>query len=378
MKERIESFVRENIDEVERLIRELCMIPAPSGHEEKRAEYCKNWFLENHMEGAYIDGALNVVYPYQDEGGDDLTVIAAHTDTVFPDTEPMPYVDDGEYIRSPGVGDDTASLAVLLLVAKYFHENKIPTRGVLFVCNSSEEGLGNLKGTRSLFESYAGRIGRFISFDASNFTHAVDKAVGSHRYEVTVTTEGGHSYGRFGNPNAIAVLSGIISRIYEIDLPQKEGKKVTYNVGTVEGGTSVNTIAQSATMLCEYRSDDRELLGEMEARFGAIFREARTEGVEVTVKLVGDRPCAKEEIDEEEMARLRRVAAETVRPFIEKEMKFVSGSTDGNIPLAQGISALTVGVYRGKGAHTREEYLWKDSLPTGLFVGIMTVLGVVE
>ena len=157
----VKEYAKERYGELLSLLKELCLIPAPSHHEEKRAEFCKEWFLKNGMKGAYIDDALNVIYPYGIEGKDALTVLVAHTDTVFPDTEPMPYVDDGEKIWCPGVGDDTASLAVMMLVARYFHENEIDAGGVLFVCNSCEEGLGNLKGTRQIFRDFEGRIRQF-------------------------------------------------------------------------------------------------------------------------------------------------------------------------------------------------------------------------
>ena len=377
MREKIQAYVKENIDELYKIIYDLCQIPAPSGHEEQRAEYCKNWFLNNGME-AYIDEALNVIYPYQDNGGNDLTIIEAHTDTVFPDTEPMPYVDDGEFIRAPGVGDDTASVAALLLCAKYFTVNKIATRGVLFVCNSCEEGLGNLKGTRQLFKDFEGRIGRLISFDAGRFAYSAHNAVGSHRYEVTALTEGGHSWGKFGKKNAIAALAEIVHKIYSLEIPKKEGKKLTYNVGTISGGTSVNTIAQNATMLCEYRSDDVELLAYMEEQFKKIFEEVRADDVRIEVKLVGNRPCASNNIDEAGLEKLRQATRKAVKAVTGEEKIFGSSSTDCNIPLSLGIPAITIGTYIGAGAHTREVYVRKDSLPTGLEIALLTVIDVVE
>ena len=163
----MKRFIEENISGVYDTLKELCEIPAPSHLEHKRAEYCKAWLEGVGAKGVYIDEALNVIYPINCDGSDEITVFVAHTDTVFPDTEPMPYIDDGERIHSPGVGDDTASLTVLLYAAKYFVENGIDApRGVMLVCNSSEEGLGNLKGTRQIFKDYEGRIARFISFDS--------------------------------------------------------------------------------------------------------------------------------------------------------------------------------------------------------------------
>ena len=211
----VKNYVKENTAQMYELLRELCLIPAPSGKEELRAEFCKRWFDSIGASGVYIDDALNVVCPVNVEGSNDITVFVAHTDTVFPDTEPMPYSDDGEIVRCPGVGDDTASLVVLMLTAKFFVENKImPKSGILFVANSCEEGLGNLKGTRKIFDDYNGRIKQFISFDsASNCIY--NRCVGSHRYDVLVKTEGGHSYAAFGKKSAIAVLSDMIKKIYE-------------------------------------------------------------------------------------------------------------------------------------------------------------------
>ena len=259
----MKSFIEENIEGVYKTIKELCAIPAPSHFEGDRAEYCKAWLEGVGAKGVYIDEALNVVYPVNCEGSNDITVFVAHTDTVFPDTEPMPYVDDGNRLISPGVGDDTTNLTLLLYAVKYFIQNGIDApSGVLFVCNSCEEGLGNLKGTRQIFADYEGRIARFVSFD-SGLSSIADRCVGSHRYEVEVRTEGGHSYGAFGKTNAIAELARIINDIYSIEVPKIENSKTTYNVGIVGGGTSVNTIAQSASMLCEYRSDNEECLAIM-------------------------------------------------------------------------------------------------------------------
>lgn len=366
----MKEYVRKNENLLYETLRELCAIPAPSHHEEARAEYCKDWLARAGLEGVYIDEALNVICPIGCEGSDAITVIVAHTDTVFPDTEPMPYSDDGKIIRCPGVGDDTSSLAVLLLTAKYFYEKGIrPAGGVLFVCNSCEEGLGNLKGTRQLFRDFEGRIARFISYDG-RIGHIANRCVGSHRYEVEVATEGGHSWGAFGNKNAIAELSAIVNAIYAIDVPQIGESRTTYNVGSIEGGTSVNTIAQSAKMLCEYRSDTLECLSIMKAQFERIFRAAaERDGVTVKVTLVGERPCMGN-VDLAKIERMEEICAEIHERIYGGEVGYGAASTDCNIPLSLGIPALCTGVFIGGGAHTREEWVEKASLPVGLEIGI--------
>ena len=153
------TYIKKCEQETIELLQTLCAIPAPSGKEEKRAEFVKNWLTQAGCEGVYIDDALNVVYPVNCEGRDDIVVFLAHTDTVFPDLEPMPLVNDGEYIHCPGVGDDTACLVNLMMIARYVAQNKIiPPRGVIFLANACEEGLGNLKGTKQIFKDYEGRI----------------------------------------------------------------------------------------------------------------------------------------------------------------------------------------------------------------------------
>ena len=363
MKE-IEDSRQEALD----LLMELGKIPAPSNHEEKRAEFCKNWLKKQGAEGVYIDEALNVVCPHHVTEDNRIVVFMAHTDTVFPDMEPMEYFDDGEKIHCPGASDDTASVTVLLLMAKYFIEkNILPEKGIMFVCNSCEEGLGNLKGTRQLFKDYEGRIKQFVTFD-SMLNKVADHCVGSHRYEVEVSTEGGHSWGAFGNNNAIAKISDIVGEIYKTEVPQKEGARTTYNVGTIEGGTSVNTIAQSAKMLCEYRSDDKECLGIMQKKFEEIFENARDEKVQVKVTKVGDRPCAS--IEKEKIDALKNIAVPIIEDVIGEKVSFGSSSTDCNIPLSLGVAALCIGTNNHAGVHTREEWVDKKSLIPGLEIAI--------
>ena len=366
----MEKFIKENKTRLYEMLHELCLIPAPSGFEDERAEYCKRTLESFGAEGVYIDEAKNVVFGIGCENSDNITVIAAHTDTVFPDRSPMPYCDDGEIIRCPGVGDDTASVTVLLLTAKYFIEKHIvPEGGILFVLNSCEEGLGNLKGVRRLFSDYKDRIVRFVTVD-SNLDSMADRCVGSHRYEITVKTEGGHSYSAFGNMSAIAEISKIINEIYSIDVPVRENSKTTYNVGIISGGTSVNTIAENASMLAEYRSDDEYCLSVMKDKFAEIFKRAEGRVNNLTVELVGDRPCMGD-VDLEKQEELASLCSDIIYGVTGNIPRRRPGSTDCNIPLSLGIPAVSIGVYNGSGAHTRDEFIIRDTLIPGLRVSIL-------
>lgn len=346
------------------LLLELARIPAPSNHEEKRAEFCKTWLEKQGAEGVYIDDALNVIYPVGCADGNDLVVFMAHSDVVFPDTEPLPLtVADGR-IRCPGIGDDTANVAALLMAAKYIAEKKLTPKdcGLLLVVNSGEEGLGNLKGSRKIMADFGSRIREFVTLDGQQRS-GVNRAVGSRRYRIEIDTEGGHSYGAFGNRNAIAYLASLIDMLYTVKVP--EIGKTTYNVGTVSGGTSVNTIAQHAEMLYEFRSDERRALEIMQKHLDAAVEFYRCKGVSVTVTLVGDRPCGAD-VDEKRMEALMDRAGAAAGRWYGHDLSYGPGSTDCNVPLSMGIPAICVGCYTGGGAHTREEYVEIDSLLPGL------------
>ena len=369
MRNDVISYLDDHAEDALRLLIELAQIPAHSNQEERRAEFCLDWLRGKGAENAYIDEALNVIYPVGDTGENDLMVFMAHSDVVFPDLEPLPLrVEDGK-IYCPGVGDDTANVVALLMTAAWIAREKIVPRdcGVLLVVNSGEEGLGNLKGSRRIMADFGHRVREFVTFDG-NANAVVTKAVGSRRYRVTVHTEGGHSYARFGAPNAIAQLSSIISRLYEIRVP--EIGRTTYNVGTISGGTSVNTIAQNAEMLFEFRSDEREGLAIMQGHFERVLEEFRERGVQIEVELVGDRPCGVE-VDNSALAHR---AARAVEAYYGIVPQFSVGSTDCNIPLSMGIPAICPGCVMGAGAHTREEYVEIDSLLPGLKVAAELIL----
>lgn len=346
------------------LLLELAQIPAPSNHEEKRAAFCKAWLDWQGAEGVYIDKALNVIYPVGCTENNDLVVFMAHSDVVFPDTEALPLKVEGDRIYCPGIGDDTANVAAILMTAKYIaeHHLKPKERGMLLVINSGEEGLGNLKGSRKIMEDFGSRVCEFVTLDGR--THScVNRAVGSKRYRIEINTEGGHSYANFGNRNAIALLASMIDQLYAIDVPPMG--KTTYNVGMISGGTSVNTIAQHAQMLYEFRSDEREALAVMQAHMDDIVESYRAKDIDVTVTLVGDRPCAAP-VDPEKMAAMIARAEEAAQRWYGHGITCRSGSTDCNIPLSMGIPSLSLGCYRGEGAHTREEYVEASSLHAGL------------
>ena len=418
--EKQKEYIKAHVQELEELVLRLARIPAPTGKEEKRAAFCLKWLQENGAKEAYIDETGNVVYVYR--GADDavsvpVIVYMAHMDVVFPDETELPLTEQDGRIYCPGVGDDTANLAVLLMAAKYVAQYRPDTNGrtLLFVCDVGEEGLGNLKGVREIcrrfhckesdlrvqltkeevdfapklirkekgfrkpiFQEVEGetdilpsRIERFYAFDLGYDSYTC-RAVGSLRYRIRVRTKGGHSYGDFDNTNAIAVLAELIQKLYAVKVPC--GGRTTYNVGTISGGTSVNTIAQQAEMLYEIRSDHAEDLAEMRLKFEQILNECRKRYSDVSVEVIGERPC-ESGVDEEERQKLFRQVETVVEAVTGKKPQPVPCSTDCNIPLSMGIPSVCVGTCLLSGAHTREEYIEKNSLSTGFEIGLALVLG---
>lgn len=181
----------------------------------------------------------------------------------------------------------------------------------------------------------------------------------------------GLRYQNFGNHNAIKELSSLITKLYEIEVP-KNGR-TTYNVGTINGGTSVNTIPQYAEMLYEIRSDEEDNLRYMKTNFYEVIEKFKEKGTDIRVETVGERPCMGKVDDIYQTQLTNRAIAATRKHFL-IEPNVESGSTDCNIPLSMGIPSITAGCFLGNGAHTREEYVQLDSLRSGFYVALEMIL----
>lgn len=370
-KQKIENFTEHHKEMTLELLKQLTAIPAPSHYEEKKAAFVLQWLKKQGADAAYMDNVYNVVFPYNCEEANEIIVFMAHTDVVFPDKDPFTVTEIGDKLYAPGIQDDNANLANLLMCIKFLLEYRpVMPVGILLVANSCEEGLGNLKGSNYIYETYGSRIKEFISFDG-NYDYIVDRAVGSQRYRIQVKTEGGHSYAAFGNDNAIYKLSCIIQSLYQMKVPTKA--KTTYNIGQIEGGTSVNTIAESASMLYEFRSEDKECLSIMEQFFHSVINTYQKMGLDVTVEVLGIRPCGVG-VDETALNDLTNRHKEIIHLFSDKPITVQAGSTDANTFLSHGIPSNVIGTSIGGRTHTREEWLLTESMCTGQKIGLASVL----
>lgn len=289
----------------------------------------------------------------------------AHTDVVFPDTEPFTVRQEEDRLYAPGIGDDTANLVNLLLAARYMAKHRPETSaGILFVADSCEEGLGNLKGCRKLMETYGSRIKEVVSFDCG-IPALVNAAVGSQRYKVTVRTEGGTFIWRFRpwrkRSTGCAVWSGICMRT---EVPTEAKNNIQRGVH-LRAAQAVNSIAQEAHMLYEFRSVDHGCLKRMEQNFEKLITAYRNRGLDIEVETVGIRPCGRV-ADDGRMDDMVKRYGRIIRSCTGEEPDLAAASTDANIPLSMGIPAVTLGTVRGKGAHTREEWIDIGSMETGM------------
>lgn len=381
----VETFARAEHEAEVRLLRRLARIPAPSGKEQLRARFVARWLAMHGATDVEIGKSKSVVCylgPSRTDPSSKLAVFAAHMDIVQPDTTELPEHEDPVRHRmwAPGIGDDTANLVALLSATRYLlaHHDALERathggeRGILVVADSGEEGLGNLRGTRALFERFGNRIEEFTSFDLY-LPQCISEAVGSERWRVRVTCQGGHSFQDFGRPNAIAVLSGIISDIYA-SLPPDDAP-CTYNVGKIVGGTSVNAIAADASALVEYRSTSQDDLALMRGRLESILaaHRDRARGIEVTRESIGLRP-ATGDVDQDALRAMTERNADIIRTITGEEPDLSPASTDANVPLSLGIRANTLGTVRGGLLHTRDEWVDTDSLTDGLAVALAAML----
>lgn len=338
----------------------ICEIPAPPFKEQARAEEFKRRLQGFGYADARIDSEGNVIATLG-QGDGPTVMIAGHLDTVFPEGTDVKTTRSGDRIAGPGIGDDCRGVAVVLTLAKVLKEQGIRPRGrLLLVGNVGEEGPGNLRGVRHLLtKEFVGQVQYFISVDGAGGGAITSRAVGSHRYTVSFEGPGGHSYGAFGMTNPMHAMGRAIAKIADLKVPTNP--RVTFNVGIVRGGTSVNTITPLAQMDVDMRSENAEALADIDRR----IRQAIADGVAeeiarwpnsrapITVKYdtIGIRPTGGQS-DDAPIVKTAWAAVEAIGWL----PATLASSTDANLPIAMGIPAITInGGGRSTGAHGTEE-----------------------
>ena len=361
-------------------LRLLTEIEAPPFKEQKRAEAFLARMQAVGLADARIDAEGNVVGLRKGSGNGPRLVVSAHLDTVFPSGTDVKVKERDGKLHAPGISDDTRGLAVLLSWIKVLNDNKLQTVGdILFVGNVGEEELGNLRGIKAIFRDHLDVDG-MVGIEPVGDGSVLVLGTASHRYEVTFKGPGGHSYAAFGQvPSAIHGMGRAIARIADIRTPSNP--KTTFTVGTVGGGTSVNTIAPDARMAVDIRSDAMDALLQTEKTVLAAIEEAVAEenrrwnvtSLSASNKLIGDRPGGQ-----------TPVASPIVEAAVRSNIQFghttrlIGASTDANVPMSLGIPAIVLGAGGTTGGfHALSEWIDVTDAWKGAQSSLVTILALV-
>lgn len=350
-------------------------IPAPTFEEEERARYVEERFRAVGLVDVSRD-ALNNVYG-RSPGSDperSPVVVSAHLDTVFAAGTDLTTRRDGALYYGPGIGDNSTGVAGLLVTAAALAEYELTHRAdVYFVANVGEEGLGDLRGMRAVVDRFGGQA-TYVVVEGGLYGQLAHQAVGVRRYRVEVTAPGGHSWGGFGAPSAIHVLGRLIVAIDDLNVP--EHPKTTYNVGIIEGGVSINSIAGAARLWLDLRSESPDELARLIEQVHDIVREinrrhvARGDAVQVTMEQVGNRPAGNIPRESPIVALAEAALAASGCD----ETAFIVSSTDANVPLSRGYQAVCLGLTRSGNSHRPDEYIDVTHLPAGLSQLLLVML----
>jgi acetylornithine deacetylase/succinyl-diaminopimelate desuccinylase-like protein len=361
----------------------LTEIPAPPFQEGQRAAAVKALLSASGL-NVQIDAAGNVIGELPGLHEKEVVVLSAHLDTVFPAGTDVKVRRDGSRMLAPGISDNGTGLAALAAIARAIHEAQLkPQRTILFVANVGEEGEGNLRGMRALVDSYHDRLKAVIVLDGAGTDHVTTIALASRRLEVVINGPGGHSWSDFGMPNPINALVRGSVRFINTKVPASP--RTTFNLGQIDGGTSVNSIPYEAHLKVDVRSESEDEL----ARLESALRECIAAGVrdemetsrdrsrgklEWKVEVIGSRPGGELAADSPLLAALR--AADVI---VANESRIERSSTDANVPLALGIDAISIGAGgNGGGAHSLQEWYDPAGRELGLKRALLTLLGIAD
>ena len=339
------------------LLRSICETPAPTFHEEARGVLVADKLRRAGLE-VERDGVGNIVAALPGGAGPRV-LVAAHLDTVFSTETHVRVRGTHRRLSAPGIGDNSASLSVTLRYAERVmaDEEKAPRPRLTFAATVGEEGLGDLRGIRELMASRAHAFDMVVAVDGHLGT-IVDQGVGSKRYRATYRAQGGHSWGDYPSPSAIHALGDAIYALNAMTVPREP--KSSYNVGQIQGGTSINAIAEEAFLTLDLRSVDAKVLAKLEHdALDRLRRAAERHRVRLELEQVGDRPTAS--VDNRALV----AAAEAALEEVGVASRRVASSTDANAAMAAGLPAIAFGVYRGGDAHRVSEWLEPASLLVG-------------
>lgn len=346
-------------------------IPAPTFDELARANDVLAQFGACGLDGTGLDSATNVFgYVRGKEPDLPALLVSAHTDTVFPhQTDLTVSQDNGERLYGPGIGDNSLGVAALLAVAGILRTfGIVPRRNIWFLANSREEGLGDLGGIKQFYADHGSKLGLAVVLEGLALGRVFHQGIAVRRLHVTFQGQGGHSWQHFGRASAIHHLLVTGAKLARLSVP--EFPRTTYNIGIIEGGQSVNSIASDAGFYLDMRSEDATVLAQLEATVrDTILADVEPSSIEATITVVGDRPAGRLDREHE----LVRGAISALKS-VGIQGTFETGSTDANLLLARGLPAVTLGVTSGANAHRLTEYIDIKPISKGMRQILLIVL----
>lgn len=377
------DFIRMQEPQTQANMKAINAIPAPTFDEGKRARDYAERFKALGLDRVHIDDAGNVLGTYKGTGNGPTVMLAAHLDTVYPAKTDLTLTEKDGHLYAPGIADNARSLAAILTIVAAMKDAKIQTDGDIIFCgNVGEEGLGDLKGVKFIFAHHK-EIKAFVGLEpvlgGDGGEPVTYLATGSRRYKISFKGPGGHSYEAFGLPSAIHALGRAVAHIDDLRVPSDP--KVTFNVGVIEGGQSVNTISGAASMLVDMRSEDTAALQVVEKQILAAVQQGADETnkrwnsnvIKVESTLIGDRPAGKMSTDSPIVqVALAASVAQARKPALDS-----AHSTDANLPMSLGIPAITMsGGGDSSGIHSAKNEWWA---PINAHIGpqnaMLTILG---
>lgn len=370
------AWFRSHSRELEDLQLEVTAIAAPPWGEGARSEWLASHFVDLALTDVHRDELGNVfgIRPGVDPAAP-FIALSAHIDTVFPADTPVSVRRDGGKLYGPGVSDNSSGVTALLAIAGAMQASGLAnTAPIVFIGDVGEEGEGDLRGMRFIYQQprWSANIASLLVIDGAGTDTIIAEGLGSRRYEVTVRGHGGHSWSDFGVANPIVALARVIDRFTRTPVPVSP--KTTYNIGIISGGTSVNSIPESATMRVDTRSASVDELDRLERALHEavdyampeITGRKKQDLLTAEVRIIGNRPAADLPGDSPLLKMIRAVDA-----HLGNIARIQRASTDANIPLSLGRQAIAIGSGgSGGGAHTIHE--WYD--PVGRDLGLKRIL----
>ncbi len=361
---RVEQHIADIIEEAI----SICEVPAPPFQESRRAA-----FVATRMEALGIgpvrgDAEGDVICELPGAPGRPAVVLMAHLDTVFGPDVTTTVRRDGNKLHAPGIGDNSMALAALLHLGRILKD--LPGRGTLVLAaNVGEEGLGNLRGAKALWAQYGTNAHAWVVLEGAMFNHPSCAGICVRRLSVTYRGPGGHSWSDFGRPSAVHALGRLIDQIAQVHVPVEP--RTTYNVGVIEGGRTVNTIAPKANLILDLRSEEPDALAALERTVrGLIAGIADAAGVTAEIEVLSDRAGGRLAAAHPLIRLVGEAAAVVGVPPTWK-----SSSTDANVALSHGAAAVCLGLAEGENLHSEDEVLDVTVLPKGLQQAYLVVAG---